>query len=361
MASPRIFNHDIMGCTADGVTGNHLYSGRALGATGPADLIQLHPELKPLWPQIQAHYRRVGLEHTERVLWEVGHEPLARHRDHEVSVFFFGPAEQAARPNERWYRAVDYINSKNRFMALAERLGVPVPRTACFNGVDEIDAAAIDAAPYPCYLKAAVSVSGVGIYRCADPTALREAIQRFAHGIPVQIQAEVVTESFLNLQYAVTDAGLVRLVASEQVLDGFVHQGNRCPAAHSPWDIVEPMAQWLYDEGMQGVFAFDVAVVDGADGPAFLAIECNPRYNGASYPTAVAERLGIEQWLARAFTTRHRTLDELDLDGLEYDANRGDGVILVNWGPILVGKLLALLAGPPERQDALVAELEARL
>jgi hypothetical protein len=361
MGNPRIFNHDIMGCTAEGVTGNHLYSGRALGATVPGDLIQLHPDLQPLWPQIRDHYRRVGLEHTDQVVWDVGHEPLSKHSDHDVSVFFFGPAEQAARPDDRWYRVVDYINSKNRFMALAERLGVPVPRTLCFNGVEEIDEGAIDSAPFPCYLKAAVSVSGVGIYRCEDAIALREAIQRFAHGIPVQIQDEVITDSFLNLQYAVTEAGLVRLVATEQVLDGFVHQGNRCPAAHSPWDVVEPMARWLYDEGMQGVFAFDVAVVDGENGTEFLAIECNPRYNGASYPTAVAERLGIEHWLARSFKTRHRTLDQLDLDGLEYDPSRGDGVILVNWGPVLVGKLLALLAGPPERQDALAAELEARL
>jgi hypothetical protein len=361
MANPRIFNHDIMGCTAEGVTGNHLYSGRALGATEPGDLIQLHPALQPQWPHIQAHYSRVGLPHTDRVVWDVGHQPLARHRDHAVSVFFFGSSEQAARPDDRWYRVVDYINSKNRFMALADRLGVPVPRTLCFDGVEQIDAQAIDTAPFPCYLKAAVSVSGVGIYRCADTTALREALQRFSHGIPVQIQAEVVSDSFLNLQYAVTDAGLRRLVATEQVLDGFVHQGNRCPAAHAPWDVIEPMARWLFDEGMQGVFAFDVAVVDRPDGPEFVAIECNPRYNGASYPTAVAERLDIAHWLARSFQTRHRSLDQLDLAGLEYDKATGEGVILINWGPILVGKLLALLAGPPERQDALAAALEGRL
>ena len=60
-ATTRVFNHDIMGCTADGVIGNHLYSGRALGMTEPGDVIQLHPELRYQWPFITAHYDRVGL------------------------------------------------------------------------------------------------------------------------------------------------------------------------------------------------------------------------------------------------------------------------------------------------------------
>ena len=32
-----IVNHDIMRCTAEGVVGNNLYSGRALGLTEPED------------------------------------------------------------------------------------------------------------------------------------------------------------------------------------------------------------------------------------------------------------------------------------------------------------------------------------
>jgi hypothetical protein len=35
--------------------------------------------------------------------------------------------------------------------------------------------------------------------------------------------------------------------------------------------------------------------------------------------------------------------------------------ILVNWGPILVGKLLVLLAGPTPVQERLALELQARL
>ena len=105
----------------------------------------------------------------------------------------------------------------------------------------------------------------------------------------------------------------------------------------------------------------DVAVIDKPSGVEYLAIECNPRFNGASYPTAIAHKLGIEHWLARVFNTDLRSLASVDLTGLEYDASRGEGVILVNWGPILVGKLLFLLAGPPSAQERLALELQARL
>lgn len=355
-----IFNHDIMGCTADGVTGNHLYSGRVLGATEPGDVVQLHPDLAPELDTIVAHYARVGISHSTDIVWDLSHGPMAEYPDHAVSVFFFGPNEHAARADEAWLRTVEAINSKNTFMEIADRLDVPVPVTISYDEVARISAADVANAPYPCYLKAAVSVSGVGIYRCATADELEAAAKTFEPGTPVQIQQEVVTDCFLNLQYIIAEQGLRRHAATEQLLDGFVHQGNRHPARHAPWDSVEPMAQWMHEQGMRGVFAFDVAVV-GDEDPEFLAIECNPRYNGASYPTAVAHKLGVEQWLAKAYQTRHRSLADLDLSGIEFDPVTGTGVVLVNWGPILVGKLLVMFAGDEATQQALEQELLSRL
>lgn len=360
-SSPRILNHDIMGCTAEGVVGNHLYSGRALGASEPGDLIQIHPALRPQWESICGHYDRIGLAYSRNVIWDVATHHLSGYPEHEPSVFFFGDAEQGVRPDRAWHQAVEYINSKNRFMDLADHLGVPIPRTLRFDSVGTVGGDAIETAPYPCYLKAAVSVSGVGIYRCEGPDALRAAIGSFEPHVPVQIQEEVRTDCFLNLQYEVIDGRAARVAATEQILDGCVHQGNRHPVPSPPWDIVEPMADWLVTQGMRGLFAFDVAVLEPDAGREHLAIECNPRWNGASYPTMVARKLGIEHWLARTFPTRHRALAEIDLSGIEFDRESGTGVILVNWGPVLVGKLLVLLAGDPDRQQALAQALSQRL
>ena len=151
------------------------------------------------------------------------------------------------------------------------------------------------------------------------------------------------------------------MAATEQVLDGFAHSGNRYPTVHQPWDMVEPMAEWMVQQGMKEIFAFDVAVAKEDKDTRYLAIECNPRYNGASYPTGIANKLKINSWMSETLTTRHHSLDAIDLNGIEFDAQSGTGVILVNWGCILVGKVSVLLAGSIEKQGELKALLLERL
>ena len=357
----HIYNHDIMNCTAEGVIGNYLYSGRALGVTEPWDKIQLHEKLKPFWNDIVSHYARVGLSHTEDVIWDIDLMHLGYHIGYTPSVFFYGENEFSTWGDDLWYQAVNFINSKNSFMELADKLGVDVPRTLRFNSVNDIDMKDIVDMDYPCYLKAAISVSGVGIYRCENINELMINIKKFNSDTPVQLQEEVITDTFLNMQYQITADRVTRLTASDQILDGFVHQGNRVPACYEPWESVDKMAYWLKDQGIKGIFAFDVAVIKTDKGIRYPAIECNPRFNGASYPTLIANKLGIDEWSSITFETKYNTLKDVDLSGIEYDKTTGEGAILVNWGTIEVGKLMILLAGSKSYQDALKIELEARL
>ncbi len=356
-----IVNHDIMNCTAEGVVGNHLYSGRALGLSEPWDIIQLHPDLKPFWKDINEHYQRIGLKHSTNVIWDLDLKHLGAHIGYQPSVFYFGPNECTYWGDQQWLETVEYINSKNNFMALAEKLGVDVPKTLCFERVADITTEDMKQIVYPCYLKAAVSVSGVGIYRCTNTEEFLVAMSQFTEDTPVQIQEEVITETFLNLQYRIVGDEVIRLTASEQILDGFVHQGNRVPASHEPWASVDAMAYWLKDHGMKGIFAFDVAIVQTGKGLRFPAIECNPRYNGASYPTMIAQKLDIPEWSAVTLSTKHRSLADIDLSDLEFDRRTGEGAVIVNWGTISVGKLVVLMAGSLDYQKALAVELEARL
>ncbi|MES9835889.1 MAG: ATP-grasp domain-containing protein [Candidatus Thiodiazotropha sp.] len=358
---PTVYNHDIMSCTADGVKGNHLYSGRILGATEPGDMVQLHPLLKGEWGEIVEHYSRIGLVHSQNVIWDVGLEYMPIQDGVRPSHFFYGDMELKKGGDIAWARSVEFINSKNNFMSLADELGVPVPKTSCFDSVREIADADIDGFPYPCYLKAAVSVSGVGIYRCEDRSALLRAMARFDADVPVQLQQEVKTEIFLNLQYRVTDGMCRRLLATEQILEGTAHQGNFHPTPYEPWDIVEPMAAWMAEKGFKDILAFDVAVLQTETGTDYLAIECNPRYNGASYPTLIAMKCGIEEWESANFSTRHRALKDLDLQGIEFDPASGEGVIIVNWGPILVGKIMLMIAGSSMARQRIKLELQQRL
>lgn len=367
MTGKKIFNHDIMHCTHDAVVGNYLYSGRVLGMTESEDLIQLHPALKSQWTAINTHYQNIGLSHSQNPLWDVSFEQLRKYRDYDPSVFIFRDIIDDLGQDENWFgdrhqdwqNVVKFINSKNNFIRLAEELNVKVPLTLCADNKTQLPKNY--KIPFPCYLKPAVSVDGVGIYRCVTSQELDNALTKLDDHTPVQLQQEVIAHKFLNLQYEAKDGSVKPLAATEQILDGFAHQGNRYPTAYQPWELIEPMAKWMTEKGMKSIFAFDVAVVQTETGTDCFAIECNPRFNGASYPTGIAQKLKINSWSSENFATKYRSLDEIDLSGLEYDSSTGVGVIVVNWGVVLVGKLGILLAGSISQQDELRSLLKQRL
>ena len=298
-----------------------------------------------------------------RVVWDIGHDVLTDHPEHAVSVFFFGVDEHAARPDHAWFRIVETINSKNAFMAAARparRSGAAdacrlrPSRTSPTRMSRRRPSPATSRPPSRCRASASTVVK--------TPLNCAMRSRASSRATPVQIQQEVVAETFLNMQYQADADGLHRLATTEQLLDGFVHQGNRHPARCEPWEVVEPMAQWLLPSRACAACLHSMSRWSKtAARREHLAIECNPRFNGASYPTAVAHKLGIGHWLARTFQTKHRDLAAIDLTGIEYDPATGEGVVLVNWGPILVGKLLVLLAGEPATQQQLARTLEARL
>ena len=113
---------------------------------------------------------------------------------------------------------------------------------------------------------------------------------------------------------------------------------------------------------MQGVFAIDVAVVVEDDGSKrYVAIECNPRFNGASYPSALAYKLKLPQWFAEQLDTRFRHLSEIDLSGIEFDPLARIGVAIVNWGNISAGKIGVIISGDSQQIEAFDSELRKRL
>ena len=367
MTQRRIFNHDIMHCTHDAVVGNYLYSGRVLGITEPQDYIQLHPDLKSEWNHILDHYNRIGLSPSQNPIWDVSFQKLREYPDCEVSVFIFGDTINQGSKDDDWFRqqnqdwldVVEFINSKNNFIRLAQNLSIKIPTTICVENKAELEQ--LSQLPYPCYLKPAVSVDGVGINRCENQQQLKEVLVTIADNVPLQVQQEVIADKFLNLQYQVRAERVEPLAATEQILDGFAHNGNRYPTVHQPWSLLEPMAQWMVAKGMKGIFAFDVAAVEDQNGASYYAIECNPRFNGASYPTGIAQKLNITSWASENFKTQYTSLQDIELSGLEFTPQTGTGVILVNWGSVLVGKLSILLAGSSEQQNELKTLLKKRL
>ncbi|MDX1698417.1 MAG: hypothetical protein R3308_09030, partial [Thiohalobacterales bacterium] len=60
-------------------------------------------------------------------------------------------------------------------------------------------------------------------------------------------------------------------------------------------------------------------------------------------------------------TLESRTVGDVDLSDIEFDSHTGEGAVIVNWGTVLTGKLMILMAGSPAYQEALAVELDARL
>jgi hypothetical protein len=98
--------------------------------------------------------------------------------------------------------------------------------------------------------------------------------------------------------------------------------------------------------GMRGYFAFDVAVCKKGDGVEYFAIECNPRYNGSSYPTNIAKKLNANAWIAKKAHTSGNSFAGIELGDVEYNPKTKTGVVVVNWGCINESELGVLLIAP---------------
>lgn len=369
-----IFNHhmddaappanQVFNCGSDGSVqkddphfslGLDTYPGRVLGATSEDDIIQLPQGLGNELPWVVEHYARIGLRHTHNVIWDGSFEVVRKYPHHQLSTFYFGERAHAVQPDEAWYNITKMMNSKNNFIRLCEKLELPVPVTHCFDTKAMLMGRGLfEDFQYPLYLKADTSVSGRGVIRCESCKQLIFSLSWIEDSVPVQLQEEISAQAFINVQYTAHNGVLERSLVTAQLLDGFSHSGNVYPTPYDPWGITDPLAQYMFERGMRGVFAFDV-VVDHK-GRMYL-LECNPRYNGASYPSAIAQKLGITHWRAKTFTTRLRTLQGFDLGEQEYSHTTRQGVVVVNWGPVLQGKLGLLLAGNPQTQELIEKKL----
>ncbi|MGD9384985.1 MAG: ATP-grasp domain-containing protein [Thioalkalispiraceae bacterium] len=358
-----IYNHDTRHGSQNGISGKQLDSARALGISESWDMIQLDETLQLFWHDITEHYERIGLSHSTNVIWSLNLKHLGSHIGYQPSVYHYGPEACHYWGDNQWLNTVEYINSKNNFILTANNIGVDVPMTLCFKAKSSISIDDLQDITFPCYIKTAITEPGIGVYRCENKTQLFENFRKIDSNIPLQIQEEVKTNTFLNLQYKVVGKGAVRLNASELIVNanGYSYQGNHVPATHKPWHIVDPMAEWLVTHGLKGVFTFTLAITQTPSGLRFPVLECVPGFNDDAYPGLIAEKLNIKEWSTRGFATKYRHLDKIDLRDIEYDHQTGEGAVLVNWGTVLNGYIEILLAGSSEYQEALAIELQARL
>ena len=379
MSRPPIqFNHDVSDCGdfVGQVAGVEDYASRILPSSKPGDIVFVHERCKPHLDFVLRHYRQIGLKVGD-VVWRTEHTAMLDYLEtHQPSVFFYGNGAHKVLRDYEWHQVTKNMNDKNfATQFVFEALGVHSPVTLRFEDKRDYDgnlgfnfppihAPEQKSLKFPVVFKPATGATGIGIEICNTRDELEIVIG--ASSGPFQIQQYHHGIQFLNLQYRVINGKLERFIASEQVLDGNAHIGNRFPVNERIWKAIgkqmtadaDKLANWMYKRGMKDYFAFDVLVSEKNDLIRYYFLECNPRYNGASYPSNVCERLGIKSWMHVNIKTRYRSFDGLDLTSLAYSKEKGDGVIIVNWGAVNGQKIGVLFAAPTvERQQQLKDEL----
>lgn len=335
-----------------------LYAGRVFALSRTQDVVQLHKDLRPHMPWVKRHYSQAGIDVARAIIWDDSFSHVNMYGQMELSVFYFGEKAHAVRPDDRWFNTTRLFNSKNHFINTCQSIGIPTPQTKLYNSKCELGD--LNEMQYPLFFKLDVAVAGLGVMKCHCPKDLINALELIDVQQAFQIQ-EALAPSYVfkNVQFEVEAGELSFLALSDQLFDGFSHAGNRFyqqELSRDAQSAAQKLALYLYESGMKGVFAFDIAVDHRGD---FRFIECNPRYNGATYPTKVARRLGIHQWTSVSLKTPFTSFDQVSFSkDVQYDPEKKRGALVINWGTISKGDVGILLAGSQSEQACLHQELK---
>jgi hypothetical protein len=320
----------------------------------------LPPFLRPDWDWARDHYRAVGLEVADEIVWDTRIDILREFPGWHWSVFFWGEIVDRLAPAPRRCRMVAILNNKNRFFSFAEQQGASLPRSLSV-APGELTSAICEEFGFPLFLKPAGSAQGMGIQCCNSVEELAEFLEPEPFPRDLQIQEVLPEETvFQNVMYDCSDGRANRLMVTDQILHGFSHGGNASPVGPvTPWEVTDELANAAASGGMAGPLGFDVAVKPESGGDSsYSVIDCNPRFNGASYPIGVAQRLGLSRWRLRSYPVRSSSLEDLGLEALAYNPHEKTGVVAVNWAAREEGKLGVLCTAPDWEQ---VREVEEEL
>ncbi|CAM4012565.1 ATP-grasp domain-containing protein [Smaragdicoccus niigatensis] len=354
-----VFNHDTAHAYPELSEARIAFqSGRALIRTAPGDVIQLHPGLAPEFDAIVEHYRGLGIECANEVVWDTSPEVISEFPGAEWSIFIFARAHHGLRPNNVRLAATEMFDRKNEFVPWCKNLGFPVPQTIAFERGGTPD---LDGLEYPLYVKASWATGGLGVVECSDQADVVSAVA--AMDSDYQLQRTVPADRWVNILYEAERGTAKHLVTTEQRIDRSVWVGSRYPSEYDPRRVTDPVAAAMALKGIEGPFGIDVGVIERGGDVEFVIIEANPRLNASTYFWWAAERIGAAQWMGAKLPTRHRRLEPLlaAIEDLTYLPQSGEGIVIGQWNTLSDGKVGVLFAGNKDQQDGLYAEVTRRL
>lgn len=335
--------------------GLYSYPIRSFVLSNPGDIFQVGDELKSGLEWLIDHYQRIGIPCAESFIYNYDFFAES-YLDYKLSVFFFGKEANLARPDQKRFSATKFFNNKNNVVKLARDLGIRTPRTETYSSAAEVDLRYYSQGRYPLVVKIGNSVSGLGFEKCnnlSDLINVLGKIEKISQKVDFQIQEYLPGATFLSAQWWIDDLGCAQfLTGTCNFIEGEANHAGNWGSENIPHNdlkvFTEKIANLGAQLGLRDWVGFDIAFCQGQ----FYLIECNPRYTGAAYPFVAVRKIfgnsaGKIFWAHRNYSTEFKSVEGFSLNGLEYDAKKNSGWIVINNGPLTVGdgKIGALFVG----------------
>lgn len=259
-----------------------------------------------------------------------------------IQVFPFG----SGRPGAGVLSAVDRLNTKTGFRAVARERGIRTPEGQVCQGAEVPGVVARMVSRFGrVVVKADRSAGGVGMRFVSrgDPAAGAEPD---GTGLWVVERCVHYTKE-VSVQCVVEAAGPRVVFSGEMLTHDGSFTGYRSPLRDVPSEVIAELHAWgaalgqhLADHGYAGPYSIDALLDD--DGTLY-ATESNVRRTATTTPQAMVTRLGhaagrpAPAWLIAKRTTRTphtltQAVRRLDTTGLAYGSTHGEGVVLYAGG-----------------------------
>lgn len=363
------------GKDAKGYIGAKYYLARALPLSKPGDIVVLHPELSDEINHVLQHCERIGLSSSSSFVFAKSlAEAVAQIQEsikYKLCVSIFGPQAHAIRPDKDRFDITQVMNRKNKAYGMYKALDIKTPTAICFRNRAHFEESGMTKLPFDItfYKNGGESFgSGIGVRRCDSWEKLLQAISEFPTEQSFQFQEGKQNRdgsrgvSMCSI-YDTDEYGRpIRLLSSEQLLvGGTAHSGNIFPSvceSEALWSVTDGLFSEMVFKGYVGHCGFDVLGVDSSGTMEWWLIECNPRWQGSSYPAMLSRLFEVKAWSAKIYKTRFHTLKNLALGELEFNPKTKQGVIIFSFGVILVGKIGLMICGEADYRAWVEKELE---
>jgi hypothetical protein len=291
-------------------------------------------------------------------------------------------------------KAVSEANQKHLVRAKALELGVPVAPGEVVEISTGEDGRPRDLSPIERAIRAWLPMTGRVILRGSlgasgsstfvagrDPETLREALAQIGARTDnsiylVEAMLATTVSPNIGLFISPVDGRISFVSVTDQILISEVtYNGNAFPSEARTIDRMlasaRTLAEWLRDRGMTGYVGFDFCEHEPEPGgePDFFLTEINPRVNGATYATALMQKVNmglresgsgtVEAFFTRFVNTAARSFGQLRgiWRGRFLDPNTGRGFVPYNTGCLAYGRcLLAAFGQSLDEVRALASE-----